>query len=291
MARTIVLCVLCLGVLMTGCKKEDAETLDEEAILSLLNDSPFFATSEHYEGEPVSDSGDTNALIGDAMLMDSITPVLWGRAVTSHPDPTLIVEIVGDSAHVAFEGHNAGLFQILVWNPDTGWVLLDKTLGETVWIEGIFKRLGSTDEPDRGWELTDVTGVLGESDSVQTVGIDSARIETDNYPDTVFLDPMEYIDVNDVLTYDPGDDVTLTVYANDSTALAFVHVFIAIWPYHIRLPLEHIGGRAFQNAWPWRVANISGVRLMVLDLISHPTLWSDENVYDANGWMLPYQVE
>jgi hypothetical protein len=126
---------------------------------------------------------------------------------------------------------------------------------------------------------------------VQTVNIDSFRLETDNYPDTLVTDPTEFFSIDDVWSFDPGDEVTITVYANDSTARAFVHVFIAIWPYHIRLPLQHIGSGAFQNEWPWHVANIAGVRLMVLDLISHQTLWTDDNVYDFKGWLLPYVVE
>jgi hypothetical protein len=239
----------------------------------------------------VSDSGDTADLLHHIIELDSITPVFWGRTHTDHPDPTLIIELFDDSAHVAFEGHNVGLFQILTFDPDTGWILVDKTLEETFWIMGIFKRLGSTDETDRGWELTDITGVLGESDAFQTVEIDSFRLETDNYPDTLIHDPLDYIDLDEVLSFDPADEVTITVYANDSTARAFVHVFVAFWPYHIRLPLQHIGSGAFQTQWPWRVAAISGVRLMVLDLISHETLWTDENVYDFNGWLLPYVVE
>ena len=277
---TAALAVLVIG----GCKKE--EITDEEAIMNIVDESPFFKTSEHYEGQAVSDSGDTS----HTAKGDSITPILWGREMHESPDPDIEIDIHGDSAHLRYIGYNRGYLDILTWMSDTGWILIKKPLSETFEIRAIFRRTGSETDENRGWELTHITGVLGVSDSINTVRIDSVRIQSESYPDTVLRDPLGYFDVDSILTFSPGEDVYLTMYTNDSTARAFLHVF-AVFPRHIRLPFANLGGGLYGNQNAWHVQLIPAPRLAVFDLMQYETLHDTDYPYDFCGWLFPYQVK
>jgi len=274
-----------------ACQKEEETTVsDEEAISDIIASSPLFDVTSYYEGGPVSDSGDTNPELF-AFSPDTIIPFLWGREIQNRPDPRIKIHIDGDSAFVEYTGFSEGFFDILTHMPDTGWIVLKKPLSETYEIKAIFKRTGEATAEDRGWELTHISGVWGYSDSVHTVRIDSVRIQCESYPDTVFRDPTEmFFNVDSIITLTPGEEVILTVYTNDGSARAFLHVFQSIFPFHLRIPFLNQGGGIYQNLHLWRVQPIPQVRLAVFDFLQWETLFDSEYPYDFDGWLFPYQV-
>jgi len=88
MKRLILFLIPALMVICTN-----QTELDENALKDYIaNDTILFNTSSHYEGKAVSDSGDTVP----PTVFDTINTVLWGREITSHPDPEIEIEIVGD---------------------------------------------------------------------------------------------------------------------------------------------------------------------------------------------------
>lgn len=283
--RKLIIALSIIGIVALGCKKEEEKISDEQALIEMLSESPLFDISNHYEGGATSDSGDTFFSI----VSDSIVTVLWGREILERPDPTISIEIVGDSAYVIYEGYNRGFLDILALDPDSGWVLYKKLLSETYVIHAVFRRTGNETDQNRGWELTHISGAIGISDSVNTVGIDSIRIESLSYPDTILKDPLRLFSVDNILTFSQGEPVTLTIYTNDGTARAFLHVF-AFFPRHIRIPFTNMGGGIYQNPHPWYTQLIPAVRLAVFDLMQYETLHDSEYPYDFCGWLFPYQI-
>lgn len=289
-------------VSFTGCsKKSPAQVeMDETAIRSYIeNDTLWFNTGRHYEGEAQDDSGGTAGscgfIPGTGHTFGGIDPLLWGRQILGHPDPQVSVDIIDDSAYVAWELHNTGYFNIFAWDPDSGqageWVFVKKDLNETVRLSAVFKRTGQTGDPYRGWDLYGISGAWATSEPAgsRTVNIDSLRIESTSYPDTVFTTPLEITPILQMLTFAPGETVTLSLYSNDADARVFLHIVRDVSPYHIRIPFTYNNSNGSYTG-TWNVEQIPAVRLAVFDMLHKNTLEDDEYHYDSNLWLLFYLV-
>jgi hypothetical protein len=286
----------------TGCgKKGPAQVeMDETAIRNYVeNDTLWFNTCRHYEGEAQDDSGGTAGSRGfiprTGGTFGEIEPLLWGRQILGHPDPQISLEVIGDSAYVAWESHNTGYFNIFAWDPDSGqsgeWVFVKKGLTEIVRISAVFKRTGQAGDPYRGWDLYAISGAWATSDpeNSRTVNIDSLRIQSTSYPDTVFTTPLEITPILQTLTFAPGESVTLTLYSNDVDASVFLHILRNAKPYHIRIPFTYNNNNGTYTG-TWNVEQIPAVRLAVFDILHKNTLEDDVYHYDSNLWLLFYLV-
>lgn len=285
--RGVLILVFFVPFVFVGCQKNPQEPseLDEQAIKDMVESSDWFNLNGHYEGTAVDDSGGTDTT---HIVKDTIVPVLWGRRITGHPDSEVQISVVGDSAFVSFTIHTVGTLNIIGWNPDTGWVAVQKPLSETAQLYAIFKRTGSATDPHRGWTLTNISGAEGTSDSVLTVRIDSVRIQSTSYPDTVLSDPLNIFPVENTMTFISGEEVKLTVYTNDPTLRTFLHVFMPNWPWHIRVPFVSQGDGTYTGVWHAQI--IPAVRFAVFDCLQYETLHDDAYPYDFNGWLFPYLV-
>jgi len=285
--KTFMLLGLSISLVFAGCQKnpEEPSELDEQAIRDIMKDSEWFEVNEHFEGAAVDDSGSADTT---HVIKDTIVPILWGRMVTGEPDSKAEITVIGDSAFVSFTIHTVGTLSILGLHPDSGWVGIDKPLSETFQLYAIFKRTGTATDPHRGWELTDISGASGRSDSVSTVRIDSVRIQSMSYADTVLRDPLDIFPVENAISLISGEQVTLTVYANGASHRLFLHVFVPIWPWHVRLPFENGGDGTYTGVW--NVQLIPAVRFAVFDCLHYGTLHDDEYPYDFDGWLFPYVV-
>jgi hypothetical protein len=284
--RYVLIAALSLPLLLGGCgNEENSAALDEAAIAELMESEGLFDLNAHFEGTAVDDSGTTDTTLA---AKDSIVPFLWGRKVTGHPEVSAEIDIVNDSAFVSYSVNTVGNLNILAWDPDTGWVGIQKPFGENSQLFAIFKRTGSIGSTHRGWVLTDISGAEGESDPVFTVRIDSVRIQSASYPDTVLTEPLDIFSLTDVITFTSGEVVTLTTYTNDSTLRVFLHVFMAYWPWHIRVPFTNGGDGSYTGTWHAQL--IPAVRFAVFDCLQYETLHDDTHPYDFNGWLFPYAV-
>jgi hypothetical protein len=169
------------------------------------------------------------------------------------------------------------------------WVLWDKNLAETAEVRATFLRTGTVDDEHRGWQLHTISLAYGASDSVNTVRIDSVRINCLSYPDLLIADPLNtYYDVEDLLTFQSLEDVTVTLYTNVVDGNAFLHTFILAWPYYVRLPFANMGNGVYQGTWNAQI--IAVPRFAIFDLLSHSTIYTETDPYDFNGWLLPYTI-
>jgi hypothetical protein len=297
---TVVILMVFVSVIGCGKSGPSESEMDESAIRDFItSDTLWFNISRHYEGEATDDSGGsaTSSVYNPGALgpLGEITPLLWGRQILGHPDPSVSIDIFEDSAYVAWEVHNTGYFNIFAWDPDSGssgeWVFIKKELNETARISAVFKKTGHTGDPYRGWDLYAISGGWGTSDpeGLRTVTIDSLRIECTTYPDTVFATPLGVTPILQTLTFAPGESVTLTLYSNDADARVFLHVFRNTWPFHIRVPFTYNNNNGSYTG-TWNAELIPAVRIAVFDMMHKNTLEDDEYVYDYNGWLFFYLV-
>jgi hypothetical protein len=269
--------VLALVMVFVYCGKNNEE-LDREMIESLIMaDTIWFNTNTEVDS--------TNG----AYFIGRDTAVVWWRGPQTHSEPIIEIDIVGDSAWVSWQRSNAGHFYSLAQWDTLPWVLWTKPLFETAQLRATFLRTGRTDDENRGWNLNSISLAYGVSDSVNTVRIDSVRINSSQYSDLVITEPLNtYYLIDDLVTFEPGEPVTLTLYTNVIDGRASLHTFIFAWPYYVRLNFTNEGNGVYQGTWNAQL--IAVPRFAIFDLLSHSTIYTSEGDYDFNGWLLPYNI-
>jgi hypothetical protein len=270
--KLFVAVVLVMAVAISQCAKET----DEDAILNLIEaDTIWF--------NPNSEVDSTSGGGRDTL-------VVWWRGVQTHDEPIIEIQITGDSAWVSYSRGNFGHFYSLAKIDTMPWVLWDKDLQETAQIRAVFMRTGEESDENRGWELDKISLAYGESNVVSTVMIDSLRITTETEAvDVLITDPLNtYFALDELITFQPGEPVTVTLYTNVEDGHAFLHTFIAAWPFYVRLPFTNIGGGVYQGTWNAQLIAIP--RFAIFDLMPHSTIYTEDGPYDFNGWLLPYMI-
>ncbi len=289
------LIIVVLGLTLLGCSKSPDEPQDdEEAINWLINDNPrYFNTEGHY--------GDEDTTGGALGIFTPCITYFWYRETIPDPSITIVIDIVGDSAFVSWSGIFEGTMNLFsstdtVFPPDT---IIHYTKDYTDYGEryAIFKRLQpSNDDPlnRRGWRLVMVSGAEVTSNG-NTVQVDSVRLNSPSYPDTLFIDPLALFDVDDVVTLTPEEKCSLTVYTNSDT-LDVDYVFLHSWRrkiHHHRSRFTPLGDGVFTGVW-YAPSNVEGatdvLHHVAFDMLSRETLDDTEEPYDCNAWLFPYVV-
>lgn len=259
-------------------KKEDLE-VERQAILRVIRQDTVW-----FNANTEVDSTDTTTIaLNDTLL-------IWWRGAQTHSEPIIYVGVQGDSAFVTWTRANFGPLYLLIKPPDTTWLFWTKNISETVKIQAIFRKTGDiNDTITRGWQLKKISLAWGQSDSVRSVRIDSLRIRSSSYPNLLITNPLEnFFPIDSLLAFSPGELVTLTLYTNTTDANAFLHTFILIWPFYIRVPFTNLGNGVFTGTWHAQL--ISLPRYAFFDLLNHATLFTPDYKYDFNGWLLPYRI-
>jgi hypothetical protein len=171
--KLFVMVVLVMAVVISQCSKET----DEDAIMNLIEEDTIWFNPN---SEVDSTSGD-----------DRDTLVIWWRGAQTHDDPTIEIQITGDSAWVSYSRGNFGHFYSLAKIDTMPWVLWDKNLSETAQVRAVFMRTGEESDENRGWELDKISLAFGQSNTVSTVAIDSLRVTTmTEAVDVLITDPL-----------------------------------------------------------------------------------------------------
>jgi hypothetical protein len=269
--KLFVAVVLVMAVVISQCSKET----DEDAIRTLIEEDTIW-----FNPNTVVDSTADDA---------DVDTIIWWRGPQTHNDPIIDILITGDSAWVAYSRDNSG--DLIIWAKidSITWQRWLKDLSETAMIRATFLRTGTESDEHRGWELNSISLAEGRSDE-STVRIDSIRITTTTEAfDLVITEPLStYFDLDSLITFQSGEPVTLTLYTNVEDGHAFLHTFILAWPFYIRLPFTNIGDGVYQGTWNAQL--IATPRFAIFDLMSHSTLYTQDQPYDFNGWLLPYMI-
>ncbi len=283
MKKALTLTAILIAVLVTaGCTGllQSEEEQDREAIRGLIaEDSVWF------NGSTEVDSTGTGggSLDGDTLF-------IWWRGRQTHSDPNLIIEVVEDSAWVEWSQKNIGEIYTMAKPPDTTWLLWTKGVLETSTIRAVFRREGGpTNTGDRGWALTDISLALGQSDSGNTVRIDSVRVQSTSNPDVLIRDPLNtYYNLGNLVGFDPAEVVTVTLYTNAEQARAFIHTFVLHWPFYVRAEFQDQGSGVYRGVWPAQL--IPFPRFAIFDLMHANTIQRELWDYDFSGWLFPYYI-
>jgi hypothetical protein len=269
--KLLVAAVLALAVIISQCAKET----DEDAILDLIAaDTIYFNTDTE---------GDSAA---QEYSLSRDTTILWWRGPQTHSQPIIEINIAEDSAWVSWSRANYGDLRIIRIDTLDDWT---KPLSETAELRATFLRTGTEDDEYRGWELHTISLAYGESTPSSTVRIDSVRINSDSYPDTLILDPLNtFFDVENLITFQPLESCTVTLYTDTPEGHAFLHTYILTWPYFVRDEFTHIADGVYQGVWTAQVVAVP--RFAIFDLMPHSTLYTPDQPYDFNGWLLPYTI-
>jgi hypothetical protein len=157
------------------------------------------------------------------MITINDTLLKWWRGRQMHSQPIISIEINGDSAFVSWARKDSGPLYLLIKIPDTTWLFWTKALSETVKINAIFLKTGDvSDTITRGWQLEKISLAWGQSNTVRTVRIDSLRIQSSSYSNLLITNPLEtFFSVDSLISFSPGESVTLTLYTNTQNACAY----------------------------------------------------------------------
>lgn len=288
--------LLISAVLFTACSKEsttapEPET-DLEAIQWLIGENPrYFNTESHY--------GDEDTTGGSFGICTPVIPYFWYREVDPEPTIHVDIDIVGDSAFVAWTGEFTGTFHLFAsdtFPPDTIVTYL-KDFQDDGTRYAIFRRLyPADDDPElrRGWRLSMISGAEIISDG-NTVTIDSVRLNCPSYTDTLITDPLALFAKEDIVTLAPEERCSLTVYTNTGN-YEVDHVFLHSWRRdieHHRHRFTYLGDGVFTGVWYAPSHTQDAIRIVhhcAFDMIDKQTLEDDTEPYDANGWLFPYLV-
>jgi hypothetical protein len=262
---------------MVSCKKKQDVEADKAAVKALVE-----TDTTHFNGNTSHDSTSGSFVDGD-------TAVLWWRGPQTHDSaPGDTVGVSGDSAWVDFSQHNYGAFHVLALPPGETLQLWNKALSENTHVRAIYLRTGKTTDTERGWTLNKMSLFIGQSDSTHTVTIDSLTI-TSSLRSIKITDPLNtFYNVDTMVTFTPGESLNVTLYTNATAGKAFLHTFMLYWPFYVRVPFTDMGSGVFQGIW--RAPVVPSIRFAIFDLLARSTIYSPDQPYDYNGWLLPYKV-
>jgi hypothetical protein len=279
MRKALVLTIM-LAVAVTflvSCKKQQDVDKDKAAVRALVE-----ADTIHFNSGSAGDSSE------NSVAADDTTMGIWWRGPQTHDSvPVVDVEVVGDSARVAWHQHNYG--EIYHWvkiAADTA-VRWTKPLQEAVQMNGVYVRDGKDTDADRGWKLKKISLAYGGSETTNTVQIDSLRIHS-SLRDILITGPLDtYYWADGLVTFTPAEQLTITLYTNVADGYAWLHAFWGIL--FVRLPFQDQGNGVYTGIWNAQI--IPGFRFAIFDLMTKSTLMDETAPYDYNGWLLPYKIQ
>ena len=259
-----------------SCMKQDIDK-DKAAVRALVE-----GDTTHFKAGTEGDSTE-NGLAAD----DTSMGVWWRGPQTHDSAATIEVQVEGDSAWVAWHQHNYGeIYHWIKIATDTA-VKWTKELTEAVQLNAIYMREGRDTDTDRGWKLKKISLAYGESETTNTVRIDSLRIHSSRR-DILIVGPLgTYYWTDSLVTFTPGEQLTMTLYTNATDGYAWLHAFWGI--FLVRLKFDNQGDGVFTGTWNAQL--IPGLRFAIFDLIAKSTLMDHDAPYDYNGWLLPYMIQ
>ncbi len=265
-----------LSVFIFGCSDvTEVNLTDEGEIASIISELIWFHTKGVYGIEDTS-----------GFLKSPIIPLYWYRNVDSDPPFGLTIEMNSerDSAFVTLTLDVSGTLSIIGLDSTMAIDSVYKALNDNAVRYAVFLK-DTVESYHNGWRLARISGVEVDSDNV-TVSVDSIRLKSLSYADTVYQDPLELFDLEDAFAFAPGEGVSLWVYTNQDTAEVYFHSWKGSnW---LRWELSYRGVGLYSGVWTTPLD--AGVYHAAFDALRHETLWDDQFPYDSNVWMLPYVV-
>jgi hypothetical protein len=276
--------VLLFALALSGCgdsvtMSSPAGTDDEETIRQMTEDDGFFELPA-YDSEEIAIPG------GESRERGEIDPLTFWREVTDVVrEREVVIDYEAGTADVTVTRDVWGNLVIVDWDM----VQYEKPMHHSGVRYAQYER-----DPDwapqqggqqqgghhRPWILTAVSGVLSQSDTL-TVSISSIHIQSASV-DTVITDPLALMPVPEgIMTFDVGEEVTVTVTASPPDALLFLNT-----P-RFRTAFTPDGQGTYTGTW---TVQSSGHHVACVQAIARDSIFDSEYPDDALIWGMPYDV-
>ncbi|UCG88081.1 MAG: hypothetical protein JSW71_05930 [Gemmatimonadota bacterium] len=284
----------------------NASQEDREEILTLLDESGYFADDFGIDGAYDGSQSAAPALAPAAELAEVEAPRIWGRRrgfpvrrlVTVDVDPQAGTALV--SKEVFFEGRF-----LLDITEDGQPNPTEKPLEEKLVQYATFRRLPveAADAQGRRWRLVAVSPAewVMTVDSLRTVDITKVVVSVNGVLQLEITDPSEMLDVEGrIPKLNPEDEVTVRAWVensldngNEPDTFVFLHLFHATpvsraW---IRLPMERVitdVDTYYELTWHARHTGRARIAVDAIDAETFTTETEDD--YRANIWGVPYRI-
>jgi hypothetical protein len=175
---------------------------------------------------------------------------------------------------------------------------MSKSLTDEAVKHAYFEKREGNETRHRGWRLVRISGLLIHSFPTNTRIIDSVKVISQGK--NLILTESDIIDtasIGNILTFNAGDSVTLTVFTTDSTDSVFLHSL----PCHYynckphRRSFHNNGDRSFTGTWMVGSGMMDSVNVAVrhaaIDVIKHTSLdGTSTDPYDSRIWGVLYRV-
>ncbi len=298
-----------LGV--TACEESfgpegNASQEDRDEILTLLDESGFFADEFGVDGAYDNAQPAALALAPAAEMAEVVAPRVWGRRrgfpvrrlITVDVDPQEGIATV--SKEVFFEGKF-----LLDITRDEQFNPTAKPLEEKLVQYATFRRrpVEEADAQGRRWRLVHVSPAewMMTAEDKRTVNITKVQVWVNEELKAEIVDPSEMLDVDSrIPRLHPEDLVTVKAWVDNSLdndnvpdTFVFLHLFHATpssraW---VRLPMEQVTTDVDSYyVRSWYVRHTGRARIAV-DAIDAETFTTEtEDDYRANIWGVPYRI-
>ncbi len=175
-----------------------------------------------------------------------------------------------------------GMFHLFYEDPDNIYLpgVIDKPLRAMARHRAVFMQREQAMHQHRGWRLTGIsaTEILSEPTTKDIVSLEVIS----NSVNLTITDPLELVRMSGLMTFQPGEEVTLRVTTTDPTDFVFLHTG------SLKDEFRPLGNGVFEGTW--RVRERVGRRHFGVDVIDRDTLFDDAAPYDSAIWVLHYRV-
>jgi len=279
--------------LFSGCKKSTSPTtnLDQEAIYSLIGSDSYSFPQEIISPDST----------GFPKIVSVDTIKFWWRKINRVTRDINVTVHQADQTHLypyAYVTVTDTLYgRLFVLAKDTS-QSMNKPLTDIAVKHAYFEKREGNVTHHRGWRLVGISGLLVHSFPANTRIIDSVEVISPGKNLTLTeSDITDTTSRENILTFNAGDSVTLTVFTRDATDSVFLHSL----PCHYytckphRRSFHNNGDGSFTGTWMVGSGMMDSVNVAIrhagIDVIKHTSLDGEPtDPYDSRIWGIHYKV-
>jgi len=280
-------------IFFSACKKSTSPTtsLDKEAIYRLIGSDSYSFPQEIISPDSTG--------FPKIVSVDSIK--FWWRKINRVTRDINVTVHQEDQAHLypyAYVTVTDTLYGRLYVLAKDSSESMSKPLTDEAVKHAYFEKREGNETHHRGWRLVGISGLLIHSFPANTRIIDSVKVIS--LEKNLTLTESNITDTTskgNILTFNAGDSVTLTVFTRDSTDIVFLHSL----PCHYynckphRRSFHSNGDGSFTGTWMVGSGMMDSVNIAVrhaaIDVIKHTSLdGSVSDPYDSRIWGVLYRV-
>ena len=279
--------------LFSGCKKSTSPTtnLDQEAIYSLIGSDSYSFPQEIISPDST----------GFPKIVSVDTIKFWWRKINRVTRDINVTVHQADQTHLypyAYVTVTDTLYgRLFVLAKDSS-QSMSKPLTDEAVKHAYFEKREGNETHHRGWRLVAISGLLVHSFPANTRIIDSVEVISPGKNLTLTeSDITDTTSRENILTFNAGDSVTLTVFTRDATDSVFLHSL----PCHYytckphRRSFHNNGDGSFTGTWMVGSGMMDSVNVAIrhagIDVIKHTSLDGEPtDPYDYRIWGIHYKV-